>query len=115
MVEERAEALLVGDSPENFTNQDLIVASAERAQLPTIYPDASFVRHGGFLSHGIDYDELFRHAAKQIDQLFRGAAPSDLPFYRTTKIVLAINLKSAKAVGITVPSMLLATADEVIE
>ena len=115
LTDERAEALLVGDSPENFTNQDLIIALAERAKVPAVYPDASFVRRGGFLSHGIDYDELYRYAAKQIDQVFRGKAPSDLPFYRTTKILLAINLTAAKKIGITVPVTLLAAADEVIE
>jgi len=115
MVEQRAETLLVGDAPENFTNQDLIIASAEHAKLPAVYPDGSFVRRGGFLSHGIDYDELFRYASKEIDQIFRGAAPADLPFYRTTKILLAINLKSAKKLGVSVPFTLLATADEVIE
>jgi putative ABC transport system substrate-binding protein len=115
MVEQRAETLLVGDAPENFTNQDLIIASAEHAKLPAVYPDASFVRRGGFLSHGIDYDELFRYASKEIDQVFRGAAPGDLPFYRTTKILLAINLKSAKKLGVSVPFTLVATADEVIE
>lgn len=115
MKEKGAEAILVGDSPENFTNQNLIIAFAEHAKLPAVYPDASFVRHGGLLSHGIDYDELFRYASRQIDQVLRGAAPSDLPFYRTTKIVMAINLKSAKAAGLTVPPLILATADEVIE
>jgi putative ABC transport system substrate-binding protein len=70
---------------------------------------------GGLISYGPDYVDLFRRAADQVNQVLRGAAPSDMPVEQPTKFELILNLKPAKALGLTVPSTLLATADKVIE
>jgi putative ABC transport system substrate-binding protein len=83
--------------------------------LPTIYPTSSFVAAGGLLSYGIDFSDLLRGAASYADRVLRGAKPSELPVQLPTKFELAINLKTAKALGLTIPPSLLAIADEVIE
>jgi putative ABC transport system substrate-binding protein len=103
--------------PDPFTNahRDLIVRLAARYRLPAIYFLRSFVAAGGLVSYGIDVTDLFRRAAPYVDRILKGAKPADLPVQQPTKFELAINLKTAKALGIEVPPMLLATADEVIE
>jgi putative ABC transport system substrate-binding protein len=103
--------------PDPFTNahRDLIVRLAARYRLPAIYFVRSFVAAGGLVSYGIDVTDLFRRAAPYVDRILKGAKPADLPVQQPTKFELAINLKTAKALGIEVPPMLLATADEVIE
>lgn len=90
-------------------------AAADRYRLPTIYPNSSFVAAGGLLSYGIDFSDLLRGAASYADRILRGAKPSELPVQLPTKFELAINLKTAKALGLTIPPSLLAIADEVIE
>ena len=80
-----------------------------------MYPERIFVETGGLMSYGADYRELYRHAAGQIDQIFKGAKPGEIPFFRSIKFELVINLKTAKALGLDIPPTLLARADEVIE
>ena len=92
-----------------------IYEAADRYRLPTIYPGSSFVAAGGLLSYGIDFLDLQRGAASYADRILRGAKPSELPVQLPTKFELAINLKTAKALGLTIPPSLIATADEVIE
>jgi len=103
--------------PDPFTNahRDLIVGLAARYRLPAIYFLRSFVAAGGLVSYGIDVTDLFRRAAAYVDRILKGAKPADLPVQQPTKFELAINLKAAKALGLDVPSSLLALADEVIE
>ena len=103
--------------PNVFTivNRERIVAQAARYRVPTIYPQVQFVTAGGLLSYGVDTLDLFRRAASYADRILRGAKPADLPVQLPTKFELAINLKTAKALGLTVPPTLLAIADEVIE
>jgi ABC-type uncharacterized transport system substrate-binding protein len=103
--------------PDPFTNahRDLIVSLAARYRLPAIYIQRAFVAAGGLISYGIDVTDLFRRAAPYVDRILKGAKPADLPVQQPTKFELAINLKAAKALGLEVPSSLLATADEVIE
>jgi putative ABC transport system substrate-binding protein len=103
--------------PDPFTNahRDLIVGLVARHRLPAIYFLRSFVAAGGLLSYGVDVDDLFRRAAPYVDRVLKGAKPAELPVQQPTKFELAINLKTAKALGLDVPSALLATADEVIE
>ena len=103
--------------PDPFTNahRDLIVRLAARYRLPAIYFLRSFVAAGGLVSYGIDVTDLFRRGAPYVDRILKGAKPADLPVQQPTKFELAINLKTAKALGIEVPPMLLATANEVIE
>ena len=83
--------------------------------MPTIYVEAEFVRDGGLISYGPDFTDLFRRAAGYVDRILRGQKPADLPVQTPTKFETAINLKTAKALGLNVPPGLLATADEVIE
>jgi putative ABC transport system substrate-binding protein len=93
----------------------LMIALAARYGLPAIYPYGNFVRGGGLMSYGINWNERFRSAAGYVDLILRGARPADLPVQSATKIELVINLKTAKALGLTVPPRLLARADVVIE
>jgi putative ABC transport system substrate-binding protein len=115
MAQERPDALIVNDTPENYAYQGLITELANNVRLPTVYPNRSFVEIGGLMSYGPDTVHLFRHAAGQIDQILKGAKPGEIPFYQPTKFELAINLKTSRALGLTVPPTLLARADEVIE
>jgi putative ABC transport system substrate-binding protein len=115
MAQERTDALIVNDAPEHYSWQQLIVELAENARLPTVYTNRAFVEGGGLMAYGTDKVDLFRHAADQIDQILKGAKPSDIPFYQATKFDLVINLKTAKTLGLTIPTSLLVQAAEVIE
>jgi putative tryptophan/tyrosine transport system substrate-binding protein len=103
--------------PDTFLNihRKLIVELASRYQISAVYPSSYLVAEGGLASYGIDLADSFRQAAFYVDRIFRGEKPADLPVQQPTKFDLAINLKTAKALGLTVPTTLLARADEVIE
>jgi putative ABC transport system substrate-binding protein len=111
MSQDRLDGLMLSDGPDNFTNRRIIVELAEKARLPTIYPIREPVELGGLMAYVPDMPELYSHAAQQIDQILRGAKPPDIPFYQATKFELILNLKTAKALGLTVSLV----ADEVIE
>jgi putative tryptophan/tyrosine transport system substrate-binding protein len=96
-------------------HREFIVALAARNRLPAIYPFRYFVENGGLLSYGPDSLDLFRRSASFIDRILKGDKPSDLPVQAPVKFELAVNLKTAKALGLTVPPTLLVRADEVIE
>jgi putative tryptophan/tyrosine transport system substrate-binding protein len=83
--------------------------------VPTIYQYDFFVRDGGLVSYGVDFPDLFRQSAVYVDQILKGALPADLPVQSPTTFRLAINLKTAKALGLNIPPTLLIRADEVIE
>jgi putative ABC transport system substrate-binding protein len=83
--------------------------------VPAIYTDRLYVTSGGLVSYDADRIDIFRRTASYVDRVLRGEKPGDLPFQQPTKYQLTINLKTAKALGLTVPTTLLATADEVIE
>jgi putative ABC transport system substrate-binding protein len=92
-----------------------IISAAARNNVPAIYWQSVFARDGGLLSYGIDQVDNFRRAATYVDRILRGAKPADLPVQLPTKFEMVVNLKAAKAIGLTVPPSLLAIADEVIE
>ena len=103
--------------PDNFSyvHRSMIFALAARHRLPAVYPFQFMAREGGLVSYGVDLGETFPRAAEYIDRILGGAKPADLPVQAPTKFELAINLKVANALGLTVPPTLLARADEVIE
>jgi len=107
--------LIVTGSGLMFNRRDLIVALAERHRLPTIYNRREYVSAGGLISYGPEFGDQWRLAADYVDRILKGEKPADLPVQAPTKYQLAINLRTAKALGIEVPPMLLARADEVIE
>jgi putative ABC transport system substrate-binding protein len=109
-----ADGIMVTDEVEQFVNLKVIVELAEKYRLPAIYPFPA-VKAGGLMSYSVDWLELGRNAAVMVDQILKGAKPADIPIFQPTKFVLAINLKTAKALGLNVPPELLATADEAIE
>ena len=115
LMQQRADAIIVNDTPENYTNERVIIELAAAARLPTVYPNRSFVELGGLMPYGADTVALLRHAADQIDQILKGAKPGDIPFYQATTFEMAINLKIARGLDLTIPPSLLARADEVIE
>jgi putative tryptophan/tyrosine transport system substrate-binding protein len=92
-----------------------IVALAAKNRLPTVSGPREFVELGGLIAYGPDYSDLFRRAATYVDKILRGAKPADLPIEQATKFELVINLKTAKALGLTIPPSLLLRADQVIE
>jgi putative ABC transport system substrate-binding protein len=111
----RADAVYVAVDQLMVANQKAIVTSALRAELPTIFSTSDFVKAGALLSYGPSYTERFRRAADYVDKILRGTKPGDIPVEQPTKFELVINVKTANALGITVPPALLARADEVIE
>jgi putative ABC transport system substrate-binding protein len=112
---DRIDGLIVLPDTSTTRHSDLIVALAARHRLPAMYPYRDFVNSGGLLCYGVDRGDLYRRAASYVDRILRGAKPSDLPVQAPTKYELSINLKTAKALGLEVPPMLLTRADEVIE
>jgi putative tryptophan/tyrosine transport system substrate-binding protein len=98
-----------------FAHRAPIIAAAVRNNVPAVYWSSLFSRDGGLLSYGIDPIDNLRIAAPYVDRILRGARPADLPVQFPTKFEFAINLKTAKALGLTIPETLLATADEVIQ
>jgi len=102
-------------SPLSLFHRKLIIALATRHKLPTVYFLRTFVTDGGLISYGPDVPDQFRRAAGYVDRILKGEKPADLPVQAPTKYELVINLKTAKALGITIPPSPLARADEVIE
>jgi putative tryptophan/tyrosine transport system substrate-binding protein len=108
-------ALIVLPGAQFTTARELIIAAAGRSRLPTMYPYAYWVRSGGLISYGFDAQDMYRRAASYVDRILKGAIVRELPVQHPVTFELAINLKTAKALGLEVPPTLLARADEVIE
>jgi ABC-type uncharacterized transport system substrate-binding protein len=98
-----------------LSNRDLIIALASRHGLPAVYSYRVFTSAGGFMSYGVDLADLYRRAASYVDLILKGAKPGDLPVQLPSKFELVVNLKTAKALGLTIPEPFLQRADEVIE
>ena len=111
----RAEALFVARGPTAYADRALIVDFATRTRLPSTFYTRESVEVGGLMSYGVNVADLFRHAAGYVDKILKGAKPADLPIEQPTKFELVINLKTAKALRLTIPPSILARADQVIE
>ena len=98
-----------------FTHRAPIILAAARSNVPAVVWQSDFAREGGLLSYGPDRVDTYRRAATYVDRILRGAKPSDLPVQFPTKFEMAVNLKTAKALGLAIPETLLATADEVVQ
>ena len=107
-------ALVAGDTF-FFFERSKIAAAAQSAQVPTMYNFREYLEAGGLVSYGVDLEENYRQIARYVDKILKGAKPSDLPVELPTKFELVINLKTVKALGITIPESILARADELIE
>lgn len=107
--------MIVMPSPITAVYRSTIITLAAERHIPTVYPYRYFVADGGLMSYGVDLHDQFRQAALYINRILRGAKPSDLPVQQPSKFELVINLKTAKALGLTFPQPLLLIADEVIQ
>src|SRR5262249_45620321 len=115
MSKEPPEALLVLADTVTVANRQHAVEFAERNRVPTIYETRVFVDAGGLMSYGVNMADHYRRAAAYVDKIIKGAKPADLPVEQPTKFELVINLRTAKALGLTIPPSVLARADEVIQ
>jgi putative ABC transport system substrate-binding protein len=115
MVQERADGVLVLSTPLFIGGERQLAELAMKHKLPTMFGPRENVEAGGLLSYGPDRADVYRRAAAYVDKILKGAKPADLPVQQPTKFQFVINLKTAKALGIEVPPMLLGRADEVIE
>jgi putative ABC transport system substrate-binding protein len=115
MTRARAGALTVLPSNMFFNELRRLVDLAAKSRLPAVYPWREFVDAGGLMSYGLNVADLFRRAATYVDRILKGAKPADLPVEQPTKFELVINLKTATALGLTIPQSLLLRADEVIQ
>jgi len=111
----RADGLAVAVSPMLVTSREAMVGLSTKHRIPAVYPEREYVEFGGLMSYGPNLADTRRIAAAQIDRILKGAKPADLPFQQATKFDLLLNLKTAKALGLTLPQSLLLRADQVIE
>ena len=112
---ERPDGIIVNSTSDLFAYRQLIVELVEKSRLPAMYAWRAYVEIGGLMAYSADQDEHGRRIADDIHEILSGTNPGDIPIYQPTKFELVINLKAAKAIGLTLPSALLAAADEVIE
>jgi len=112
---ERVDSVLVLTSVVTTTQREKIIDLAVKNRLPAIYFTAEWVQAGGLLAYGASFTDLFRRAATYVDRILKGAKPADLPVEQPTKFELVVNLKTAKALGLTIPASVLARAEEVLQ
>ena len=110
-----ANGLMVVDSPETFQNSRLIARLAAEAKLPSIGAFREYVEAGGLMAYSFDLTDLSKRCASDVDQIFKGAAPGNIPFYQTSKFELSVNLATASHLGLAVPAPLAASADWIVE
>jgi len=107
--------LVVMTDPFMIAHRAPIISAAARNNVPAVYGFSDSARDGGLLSYGVDYRDIIRRAATYVDRILRGEKPGDLPVQFPTKFEMVVNLKTAKALGLTVPQSILLSADEIIE
>jgi len=107
--------IIVAGTPASVVHRGLIVSLAARHRVPAVYPLRLYVEGGGLISYGPDNHEQYRRSASYVDRILKGEKPADLPVQAPTKFSLVVNLKTAKALGLTMPPSVLGRADEVIE
>jgi putative ABC transport system substrate-binding protein len=112
---ERNGGLIVMPNPSNLVHHRLIIDACARHGLPAVYPFTYMARNGGLVGYGLDHSEIFRLASSYVDRILKGASPAEMPVQLPTRFELVINLRTAKALGLSAPSSLLARANEVIE
>jgi putative ABC transport system substrate-binding protein len=112
-VRERAEGMIVGIETLTLANASLIVDLAAKHRLPAIYASTEFV--GGLASYGVNYPDHYQRAATFVDKIFKGAKPSDLPVEQPTKFELVVNVKTARALGVTIPKTVMLQVDQIVE
>jgi putative ABC transport system substrate-binding protein len=116
ITKERAQALVLpGANPVGFSNRGQIASFAQRNRLPSMFGQKEYVDAGGLMSYGPSTTDMFRRAAIYVDKILKGAKPADLPVEQPTRFEFVVNLKTAKALGLTIPQAVLVRADEVIE
>ena len=115
MAKDRANALLVFPDAVAYVQRARILEFAAKHRLPAMYPYREFVEAGGLMAYGSSLGDLFRRAATYVDKILKGAKPGDLPVEQSARFELAINLKTAKALGLTFPPSILIRADQVIQ
>ena len=115
MTRARAGALTVLQSTMFFNERRRLLDLAAKSRLPAVYPGREYVDAGGLMAYGPNLADLWRRAATYVDKILKGAKPADLPVEQPTKFELVINLKTAKALGLTIPSSVLGRADHIIE
>ena len=114
-VQQQARALIVGADPLFYIHRDQLIALATRESIPTIYFLREFVAAGGLMSYGTDFADAYRHLGAYVGRILKGEKARDLPVLQPTKFELAINMKTAKGLGLVIPPGVVAIADEVIE
>lgn len=114
MREKRIDALLTIADPLTLVNRGIVVELAARHRIPAFYEFAEFARAGGLVAYAPSVPDLFRPAAIQVDRIFKGASPAELPVEQATRFELVVNLRAAGALGLTIPQSILLRADEVI-
>ena len=115
MTSQRAQAFILTPNPVALTNRDQITSLARKNRLPSTYAQEEYVQAGGLMSYGPSTPENLRRAATYVDKILKGAKPADLPVEQPTKFELVINLRTAKALDLTIPPSLLGRADKVIQ
>jgi putative ABC transport system substrate-binding protein len=111
----RADSIYVTESPTNSFNRKLLAEFAADARLPAVFGEKGYAEAGGLMSYGANYAVLYRRAATYVDKILKGAKPGDLPIEQPTKFELVINMKTAKALGVTIPQSVMLQTDRVIE
>jgi putative ABC transport system substrate-binding protein len=115
IAQQQSDAIIVNSNGILLPHRQLIVELVEKSRLPAIYPWRDYIEGGGLMAYASDDRELWRRIAEDVHEILNGAKPGDIPIYQPTIFELLINLKAAKALGLTIPPALLGRADEVIE